>query len=95
MGTMLFYGAIHIAQWQTSKELIADANLIAQCEWTLSLCLCVSESVYVWLVCACTHKKVLDQFPTWRLQSKRNSYLHREIQSVIGVFTNHTEYDII
>ena len=34
MGTMLFYGAIHIAQRQTSKELIAEANLLVQSEWT-------------------------------------------------------------
>ena len=33
---MLLCGAIHIAQWQTSKELIVDANLLAQCEWTLT-----------------------------------------------------------
>ena len=37
MGTMLFYGAIHIAQQQTPKELIADANLLAQCERTLKV----------------------------------------------------------
>ena len=24
------------SEWQTPKELIADANLLAQCEWTLS-----------------------------------------------------------
>ena len=29
MGTMLFCGAVHIAQRQTSKELIADANLLS------------------------------------------------------------------
>ena len=34
--TMFFCGAIHIAQQQTSKELIPDANVFAQCEWTLT-----------------------------------------------------------
>ena len=36
MDTWRAYGAIHIAQRQTSKEIIADAKLLAQCEWTLS-----------------------------------------------------------
>lgn len=33
---MVFYGAIHIAQQQTSKELIADKNLLAQCPYKLN-----------------------------------------------------------
>lgn len=36
MGTILLYGAIHIAWQQTSKELFADTNLLAQCELTHS-----------------------------------------------------------
>ena len=34
---MICYGANHIAQWQTSKETIAGANVRVQCEWTLTL----------------------------------------------------------
>ena len=37
MYTMRFHGAIHIAQRQKSKELIADTNLLTECELTLIL----------------------------------------------------------
>ena len=36
MGTIHFYEAIHIAQWQTSKETITDANAGGQREWALT-----------------------------------------------------------
>ena len=52
----ILYGAIHIAHRQTSKELITDANLLTQCELTLSACIrfyfyCYSERI----VRACEH----------------------------------------
>ena len=31
MGIIVFYGAVHIEQWNTSEEIIANA--IAHCEW--------------------------------------------------------------
>ena len=36
MGTIVFYGAVHIEQRNTSKETIANVNTIGHCE--MSLC---------------------------------------------------------
>ena len=36
MGTIDFYGSIHIKWGQTSKKTLVDANADAQCEWALT-----------------------------------------------------------
>ena len=44
MGTIDFYGAIHIMQHQTSNEKNANANAVAHCEWALNQLTKVSKS---------------------------------------------------